>query len=146
MKSNVLLFPQYSPEPVSIPTPANWREGDVYLFLEFGENEVVPAGFFPESKLFFRAGERRSGMVHALGTPAGVMVARLRFPPGERAVSVPLTPGAPAGDVALSSLKILGWMDEAYLEGWGGARLVIPLEELAAVAPDLPLFVTSSSL
>jgi hypothetical protein len=148
---NVLPFPLNphehvnSQEIVTIPTPANYRDGDVYLFLEFGDDDEIPTGMFPESKLFFRSGERRSGMVHALDTAEGVIIVRLRFS-GERSECVPYTPGGPSGFVPTSSLKILGWMDEFYSDGWVGPRVVIPVDGRADLLPAAPLVATSPRL
>jgi hypothetical protein len=146
MSTVVLPFPQKRLHSTGIPTPTNYQTGDVYFLLEFEEGDVLPVGFFVESKFYVRGGERRDGMLHALDMPAGVVLSRLRFLPNDRAISLPFMDGAPSGEMPVTALKIIGWVDEVRPDGWDGPRIVTLLDASAILTPPLPLYVTSPRL
>lgn len=146
MNNVILPFTLKRPHETEIPTPVNYRPGDTYFLLEFEQGDVLPYGFFVESKFYIRGGERRDGMIHALETPVGAVLARLRFLPGERVACLPMMDGAPSGEMPVVALKIVGWMDELRPEGWDGPRIVYYPDDSLSATSTLPLYVTSSRL
>lgn len=122
---NVVQFPTSPSTRVQIPRPANYKPGDEYVLIEFEEGDTPPPGCFPCVKFFVRKGPSIvDGLIHAIATPDGTALSRLRELPDGKVEAVSYLEGSPEGVFESGDLPILGFLEEVWPNGWHGGRWV----------------------
>jgi hypothetical protein len=127
--TNILTFPV--PGVGRIPKPFNYRPGDSYSYLSFELEGEPPLGFPITTVFTIKEGEICDGVLHALYTPRGAIIATIDLLGNDIAQVLSLHPGYKSRDYRLGELNVIGVVEELRPKGWHGPRLVLNPTEAA---------------
>lgn len=131
---------------INIPTPFNYQPGQSYARICFEDSESVPIGFCPSTVFIVLEGSSEDGMLHALNTPNGAVIARLAFHPNGRVQVESRHMEYPSHVCAREELDIMGAVVELYLSGLKGRRYVLEPTRTEESVLGRPLLSASATL
>lgn len=137
----VFEFP-HAPSPlVQIPKPVNYDGSANYLVMEFDSpGQAIPVSFYPETKMIFRLGQFVNGVCHAIATPKGTALSRLKELEDGRIEAYSVMEGSPNGVFKKGELAVLGYLEEIYPLGWKGGHWMYVPEKAVSIPLPLPVY------
>lgn len=120
---NVLTFPPRREE--KVPCPFNHRDGDSYVQLSFEDGSSAPLGFSLSTIFVVKEGDVVDGVIHAINTPSGALIAALDVHPDGTIHVQSYHAGFRSRVVTREQIDVIGPVSEVWVRGFHGPRYVL---------------------